>query len=332
MRIPWTIAVALLATIFPIHSKGADARVPLLDVRSAWERLPKAESGGGGALPSWARALADSLPRTTAAMLDLDRLHRTRSPLGPVLRGKMRWVVADANRCEYSKAYAAADLRRAGVSDAAIANLAKLDPEAAEAERAALRFANEMTLRAYAVSDEAVADLKRWYGEEKLTAMVLLIAAANFQDRLFLALGLELAADEPMPPVDVRFDRKSTKPEVPKRDSPEGEKPPVPELVDDPEWVEVDFATLQANLTKQRERTGRIRVPSWDEVLAVLPPEYPNRKPIGIQWSLVCMGYQPELALAWTACTAAFREEAGQDRVFEESLFWVVTRAINCFY
>ena len=64
-----------------------------------------------------------SLPRTTAAMLDLDRLHRTRSPLGPVLRGKMRWVAADANRCEYSRATAEADLRRAGVADAEIAAL-----------------------------------------------------------------------------------------------------------------------------------------------------------------------------------------------------------------
>ena len=56
-------------------------------------------------------------------MLDLDRLHRTESPLGPTLRGKMRWVIADANRCEYSKAYAAADLRRAGLGDAELAAL-----------------------------------------------------------------------------------------------------------------------------------------------------------------------------------------------------------------
>ena len=28
----------------------------------------------------------------------------------------------------------------------------------------------------------------------------------------------------------------------------------------------------------------------------------------------------------------AFGEEAKQDRVFEESLFWVVTRTIHCFY
>jgi hypothetical protein len=44
------------------------------------------------------------------------------------------------------------------------------------------------------------------------------------------------------------------------------------------------------------------------------------------------MGYQPELATGWSACTRAFGDEAKQDRVFEESLFWVVTRSITCFY
>ena len=63
------------------------------------------------------------------------------------------------------------------------------------------------------------------------------------------------------------------------------------------------------------------------------PPDSPKPKtPIRIKWSLVCLGYQPELAAAWSACTRAFGEEAKQDRVFEESLFWVVTRTIHCFY
>ena len=57
-----------------------------------------------------------------------------------------------------------------------------------------------------------------------------------------------------------------------------------------------------------------------------------KRPPLRIRWSLVCMGYQPELTLAWFACTRAFAEEAKQDRVFEESLFWVVTRSLQCFY
>ena len=332
MRMFSRLTTLLVVAASASWAQAQEARVPLLDLEAAWRRLPKAESGSGAPLPSWARALADCLPRTTAAMLDLDRLHRTRSPLGPILRGKMRWIVADANRCDYSKAYAAHDLRSSGLSDPEIAALDRLSPDAPESERAALRFAREMTLRADKVTDDAVAEIKRIYGEEKLTAMVLLIGAANFQDRLFLALGLNLAPGEPMAPVDVRFARNADKPAVPPRVMPEGAKPETPTRVDDPEWREFDFEALQANLTNQRDRPGRIRVPTWDEVLAVLPRDYPNKQPVRIQWSLVCMGYQPELAMAWSACTQAFREEAKQDRVFEESLFWVVTREIHCFY
>ena len=44
-------------------------------------------------------------------MLELDHAQRTKSPLDPVLRAKMRWVIAHANRCAYSEAYALADLK-----------------------------------------------------------------------------------------------------------------------------------------------------------------------------------------------------------------------------
>jgi hypothetical protein len=82
----------------------------------------------------------------------------------------------------------------------------------------------------------------------------------------------------------------------------------------------------------QRNRPARLRVPTWDEVRAKLPPGQQGRPPVRIRWSLVCAGYQPELAGAWSACTRAFAEESRQDRVFEESLFWVVTRSLQCFY
>ncbi|HEV3236020.1 MAG TPA: hypothetical protein VGZ25_03465, partial [Gemmataceae bacterium] len=76
----------------------------------------------------------------------------------------------------------------------------------------------------------------------------------------------------------------------------------------------------------------RIAVPTWDDVLAGLPPGTPPPRPVKIKWSLVCTGYQPELALGWGNCTRSFGQDAKQDRVFEESLFWVVTRSLNCFY
>lgn len=309
------------------------ARVALPSNDEAWALLPAVERGGHPALPTWARALARSLPRTTAAMLDLDRLHRTRSPLGPRLRAQLRWVAAEANACEYARATAEADLERAGFEPGDLRGWETDLGARPDAEVAALRFARKMTLDASTVTDEEVARLIEAFGPEKVAAMVLLLAHANFQDRLLLALDLPLEPGGPLPPLEVTFSRENP-PAVPARVKPEpGAAPPVPLLVDDEEWQAYDFDALQAQLQGQRARPGRIRVPTWPEVEAVLPAGYPRPKnPIRIQWSLVCMGYQPELAAAWSACTRAFGEEARQDRVFEESLFWVVTRTIHCFY
>ncbi len=85
-----------------VPSAADDARnvapvVPLLANEACWAKMPATVSGGGQSLPSWARAVASHLPRTAAAMLQLDYVHRTRSPLDPVLRGKMRWVIARSN-------------------------------------------------------------------------------------------------------------------------------------------------------------------------------------------------------------------------------------------
>jgi alkylhydroperoxidase family enzyme len=310
------------------------ASIPLLDDADTWRRLPRAERGSGPPLPHWAKALADALPRTTAAMLELDSLHRSRSPLGPVLRGKMRWIAADANRCAYARSYAEADLSRAGVSEDAIKALAGSHAGLPKPERAALAFARQMTLEADKVTDADVEYLKSEYGESKLAAMVLLLAYANFQDRLLLALDVPIEPDGPLPALDVHFVKGETAPSVPAR-TPPLHRPalPVALRVDDPEWRALDIDDLKKGLETQKENPGRIRVPSFDEVRNGLPAGYPVPKnPTRIKWTLVCMGYQPELAIAWSACTRAFGEEANQDRVFEESLFWVVTREIHCFY
>ncbi len=100
--------------------------MPVIDILSdedCWKRLPKANLGSGQPLPSWAKAVAVHLPRTAAAMLELDYAHRTKSPVDPILRAKMRWVVADCNHCEYSKAYAIEDLKRSGASEDMVSGL-----------------------------------------------------------------------------------------------------------------------------------------------------------------------------------------------------------------
>ncbi len=85
-----------------------------------------------------------------------------------------------------------------------------------------------------------------------------------------------------------------------------------------PGWAGQDFVGLQHRLEQQRERKPRIRRPAGEDVC--------------VRWGLVCTCYQPELALGWSACTGNFAREAKQDRVFEESRFWVVTRTLQCFY
>ena len=106
----------------------------------------------------------------------------------------------------------------------------------------------------------------------------------------------------------------------------------MPAQIDDPEWRSLDFAALEHNLDTQRLRAGRIRVPTWEEVVDTVPEDQRPKDPVRILWTLVCRGYQPELAAGWSACMRIFGEEAKQDRVFEESVFWVITRTIHCFY
>jgi len=314
---------------------AAEARVLLLSDAEAWQRLPKAEEGAGGRLPAWARALATSLPRTTAAMLELDWRQRTESPLDRTLRGKLRWTVARANRCEYSMAYAAADLVRVGLDQEKIAALDRLDDSTPPAERAALAFARKLTLSGSAVTDDEVAALAEHYGDQQLVAIVLLVAYGNFQDRLVLALGLEVEPDGPLPPVAVRFSAMpDTEPTAVPERTPPAEPPDeqTAQNVADANWLSADFDDLQDKLEAQRCRPPRIAVPSWEEVRELVPPGPDREQRLDILWSLVCIGYQPELARGWSACTRGFREEAKQSLVFEQSLFWVITRSIDCFY
>lgn len=44
------------------------------------------------------------------------------------------------------------------------------------------------------------------------------------------------------------------------------------------------------------------------------------------------MGHQPRMGPAWLQTMRTFGRESKQDRVFEETLFWVITRTIHCYY
>jgi alkylhydroperoxidase family enzyme len=297
------------------------SRVAILDNAEAWKRLPPVEVGFGQRLPAWARALAGTLPHTTANMLELDFLHRSHDSLDPILRGQIRWVAAHANGCRYSQAYAEADLRRAGADPMEIRKLSGDLAVFPESQRAALLFARKLTQAGYTITDEEVAQLIKRYGERRVVAMVMLVSYASFQDRLFLALDLQVQAGEPLRPLEVHFAERplGASPIAPPRKELKNAYTAAPLQRDaDLEWLKLDYGKVQEELAKQRARQPRIKL--------VMD------KSVGNRWGHLCRSYQPELAAAWAACSRAFAEEASQDPVFEQSIFWIVTRSVQCFY
>jgi alkylhydroperoxidase family enzyme len=337
--------VLLLALCLPAAGAGlgtppgaaADPRVPLLSNEAAWRKLPPAEQGQGTSLPSWARALADSLPHTTATLLELDAAYRTADDLDPRFRAALRWVLARENRSAYGQAVAEADFRRAGGSVKQLR--ADLQPGGAWTgpERAAFAFARKMAFTAHSVTDAEVNHLREAFGEKLLVVIVLQISYGNFQDHLTTLLGLPVGKEDVQAPLEVRFkkpadkDAKAPAAARPKRtDSAGGD---VPLRVEDRAWRELDFRSLQAKMEAQRARAPRVRVPTWDEVVDAAPPGmYTRDKPNHVRWSRVVVGYQPRLGPAWLRCLRTFGPEAKQDRVLEESIFWVITRNLQCFY
>jgi alkylhydroperoxidase family enzyme len=298
--------------------------LPMFTNEEAWKRLPGAPKNVQQ-LPAWARLLAGPLPLTTARMLELDALHRTGNRLDARLRGLARWHAADANHCEYAKAMALSDLKRAGLTESELDGVTKGLDQLAEKDRAVANFARKMMREAHAVTDAEVKQLLHFLGEERLVALVALLAHASFQDRLFLAANVHIEPNGPPPPLDIKFAKIDAK----AASHPPGHATKAAVLNDTavPEWL-----GFQELLSEQREKPGRIRVPSPEEVLKRIGPNHPAAWQTGIRWSRVCYGFQPELTDAWFGCVLAFRQEVKLDRVFEQCIFWVVTQSQQCFY
>ena len=310
-------------------------RLPTLSNDEAWSRLPSAAGAPGTTpeLPVWARMLAGPLPLATARMLELDAIHRTGDRLDARLRGQVRFTAADANGCVYAKAVAEADLRAAGCTDADLQRLAGSPDKLPLTDRAAVAFARQLMLDAQAVTDDEVKQLIDLLGEERIVALVALLAHASFQDRMFQALAISPDVHGLVPPLALKFT-------LPPPASPAGQ--PTLSATGNPEGGDTQpgnasqaadrWLAYQERLGNQRLRTGRIRVPCKEEVLRRVGSGHPSQWQSDILWSRVCYGYQPELTDAWFSTVAAFRQESGLDPVFQQSIFWVVTESLQCFY
>jgi alkylhydroperoxidase family enzyme len=332
-----TMVVLVSAASVAAAPEEVRTQFPLLSDEKCWRKLPPAEKGGGQPLPSWARALAGTMPRTTAAFIRLDQVHRSGGPLDPKLRARMRWVAAHANSCAYSEAYAAFDALKAGVPFSELEALRRGDYSWADtAQKLALEFAKKMTVDSAGLTDAEFAELVKHFDVRKVAAMVLLTAYSNFQDRLLLCLGSSVEPGGPMPPLDVVFvpeavESKMARP-MPSPVSPLP-KPTGKDLVeDDPDWISLSYDQLQERLEKQRDKPTRLSIPKWEDVERGLPPGFMRKS--SIVWNQVCLGYAPELATAWESVMRTNMAEMRKrmDRVFGISMFWVVTRSIDCPY
>lgn len=328
------ISMIPLNTLRAEEAPSSSPALPLLSTAECWERLPKVISGKTDHLPAWARAVARELPRTAAAMLQLDFAQRTNSPLDPLLRARLRYIIAVENRCSYSQAYALADLKRSGASESDIASFRSQPLSESSPNRVPAEFIRLLTVAAPTVPEELFRAVQTQYGDSQLAAMVLLAAYGNFQDRIVLGLNLPLEEQGPLPPLNIQFDPSAFQatPVLP----PLKEVPtPIAQgdrlIPEDAEWGELSFEDLQQRLAGQREKSSLIRIPTWEEVQPRLPVPMQSR-PTRIVWNLVGWYYAPELSVPWSVTTRTMWAEASPDRILEESLFWVQTRAIRCNY
>lgn len=339
-------------------------RFPAVDNETAWQLLPPSKVGErSGAMPVWARTMVRTLPTTTAALLELDHAQRKENPLDPQLRAAIRWVAARANGSRYAEQTALADWLRAGGNredlEALIASPenrpanASAPPPAGATEgtpqvtakvpsdkmKRVVRFARQMCEAAYEVRDEQVQKLLEDHGPSDLTAIVLTLAYANFQDRLLIALGLDAEdGGQPLEALKVTFDWEELKKNPVKAPPRETPPPPpdadqVPARVADEEWEIEQLDELKKLLETQKVRAPRIPIPPDEVVERNLPPGlYPPGVGPKIIWNGVGYGYQPKLTEAWFLAMRRFREDAGLPGDMRQSVFWVVTRSNWCFY
>lgn len=336
----FALALAVTALVTTAHAATPqDAVFEMVSEAHAWRQLPPCEEGRDAPLPYWARTTVRTMPHLTAALLELDGTYRLNRELEPRLAALLRLVAARANKSEYGIAYAVADLRSAGASVDEIASAGLDNRSFPAAEQAALVFAHKMTLAAHSVTDEEVAILVDAYGEREVVAMVLQLAYANFFQRLVLTLGTPVESEGPLPPRRFHFPVLLQADQIPAAERPEFQASAddarfdLQSLLSSNDWQPASFDSLQSRMDRQRARQGRVSVPTWEQTRERLPEGmYPKDRPMKIRWSLVVLGHQPELGAAWLRCLRIFGKETQLDRVFAESIFWVVTRSLQCFY
>lgn len=330
-------AVVMISICISIATAQDRSFVELSEVQNSWKALPVTQSPPEMPLPNWARAFARTLPYSTAAMLEFDSLLRADGERLR-LRALAMHAVSRSHGCSYTLNISRADLRRSGAS---LEWLKKLESGGTESlrsiEQEVIEIATKLSNAPKDLSEEAMKGLVKSVGEDEAVAIVLSIGYANLLDRIAIALRLPDDVPEAM-----RIDRPAFVGSSPTgAGTKRAERPSIPSTPIDLEpyfadqvaskWRDLGSPQLLRELDLQKVRKPLISVPTWDEISPKLPQGlYPD--PLQIRWSRVVVGHQPQLGPAWIKCLRVFEMEAAQDRVFEESIFWVVTRGLRCFY
>lgn len=285
-------------------------------------------------LPVWAERLAETLPESTLALLELDYRHRRLNPLGAAQAAKLRWIVADALGSSYGRQSAEFDLRGEGWSDEELSTWTR-DWNATESpDREVLQFARQLTVAGHAVTDEAVASLLGQSDPETVVAMVHTVAFANFQNRLHMGILDEGSVEAHLGPVLPPSGWQTGDGlELPSRRSIDEANQIAQDLnlmVPPLDWGTVNLPLIKTKLTAQTQRSLRVPLPELSRLDFL--PEEERRRSEKVIWSRVSLSYQPELTQGWFKLMRTFRRETELDRVFSNSMFWVVTRANECFY
>lgn len=302
-------------------------RTPLFvpDNDAAWKALPPAACGSGSLLPVWGRLLALSLPRTTAALLQLDYLHRAASPLDPVLRSKLRYEVATVNRSFCGQAIAVADLRRAGLSSVEIDAWRHDELRSGFEERLLLGFARTFSLDADSIEDHEIAGVISRHGIQSAVAIALHLAFANLHDRILTGLPLEPDSVEVAPPVYVRFDLDApSNVPIPEWGVALIEEEGGPGVPDPAQWRQSQ--TSVGGNAGVLDATGDDAELEWDKLCIT-----PQAPPLAIVARFVALGHQRQMATEWSDCVRSLVGEVRLEPRFSGVVNWVNAQSLGVF-
>ncbi len=184
--------------------------VELIDLENSPDEMGEALKAGrdayGQMLNTW-RAIAHS-PVVLEAYLPYVRAVFGPGSLDQRTKDLVAVRVCYLNECRYSLSHRVASARRQGISDTDLAGLA--NPEShpfSEAEKAALAFADELTLgptsvtyedRPQVVSASTLAAIKQLYSDAAINDLAISVGLWNMLTRYHRVMGLEL--DMPPPP------------------------------------------------------------------------------------------------------------------------------------